>query len=168
MPVFWHFRVLFYLQNFSRPLIFDTLLGSKVNRVCNGFSAVRGPFKVGQKVGTKTIQCLSSQGAVLVAVRKYGMRESRDSSSQQDSLLTFLRNYKFQGLKCGRYCHSHSLKTILSSVLRKSCRKRKEHFDWVSRRRPMPPIVYFLFWLFRLNGPLALSFLYYKPHYCYP
>ena len=35
MPVFWHFRVLFYLQTFLRPLIFDTLLGTEVNQVCN-------------------------------------------------------------------------------------------------------------------------------------
>ena len=35
MPVFWHFRVRFSLQTFSRPLIFDTLFQAEVRRVCN-------------------------------------------------------------------------------------------------------------------------------------
>ena len=35
MAVFWHFRVRFYLQTFSRPVIFDTLFQAEVRRVCN-------------------------------------------------------------------------------------------------------------------------------------
>ena len=41
MPVFWHFRVLFSLQTFLRPLIFDTLFRTEVKQVCNAISAIQ-------------------------------------------------------------------------------------------------------------------------------
>ena len=41
MPVFWHFRVLFSLQTFLRPLIFDTLFRAEVKQVCNAISVTQ-------------------------------------------------------------------------------------------------------------------------------
>ena len=41
MPVFWHFRVRFYLQTFLRPLIFDTLFRAEAKQVCNVISATQ-------------------------------------------------------------------------------------------------------------------------------
>jgi len=41
MPVFWHFRVLFSLQTFLRPLIFDTLFRAEAKQVCNAISVTQ-------------------------------------------------------------------------------------------------------------------------------
>ena len=45
MLVFWYFGVLFYLQTFLRPLIFDTLFRAEVKQVCNFFSHQMMPLQ---------------------------------------------------------------------------------------------------------------------------